>query len=131
MPSNRSPILKSTSDLTSEQIRAFYDDFNSPSRNLTVGRSARRITQLASLFAAMFVTSDYRFLGLAYEWHFEAQCWVIGNLASVTDIYRKEFTRTSFPALWILEGLREVKSPWSCRKYLQSPNMTNIILIHD
>jgi hypothetical protein len=41
-----------------------------------------------------YVTSDYRFLGLACEWEFESVCWVISNLAQVTDTYRAEFLRT-------------------------------------
>jgi hypothetical protein len=41
-----------------------------------------------------YVTSDYRFLGLAYDWEFEGKCWVISNLAQVTDTYRREFIAT-------------------------------------
>ena len=41
-----------------------------------------------------YVTSGYRFLGLAYEWQFEPVCWVISNLAQVTQTYREEFLRT-------------------------------------
>ncbi len=41
-----------------------------------------------------YVTSDYRFLGLAYEWEFESKCWVISNLSQVTQTYRDEFVRT-------------------------------------
>ena len=41
-----------------------------------------------------YVTSDYRFIGLAYEWEFESKCWVISNLSSVTRKYREEFVRT-------------------------------------
>ncbi len=41
-----------------------------------------------------YVTSDYRFIGLAYEWEFESKCWVISNLSSVTQKYREEFIRT-------------------------------------
>jgi hypothetical protein len=41
-----------------------------------------------------YVTSDYRFLGLAYEWQFEPVCWVISNLTEVTPKYREEFLRT-------------------------------------
>ena len=40
------------------------------------------------------VTSDYRFIGLTYEWQFEGTCWVISNLANVTQRYREEFIRT-------------------------------------
>ena len=41
-----------------------------------------------------YVTSEYRFIGLAYEWAFESSCWVISNLASVTPTYRGEFVST-------------------------------------
>ena len=41
-----------------------------------------------------YITSDYRFLGLACEWDFESTCWVISNLKAVTDRYRTEFLRT-------------------------------------
>ena len=41
-----------------------------------------------------YVTSDYRFLGLAYEWQFESKCWVISNLSQVTQKYRDEFVST-------------------------------------
>ena len=41
-----------------------------------------------------YVTSDYRFLGLAYEWQFESKCWVISNLSEVTQKYRDEFIWT-------------------------------------
>ena len=41
-----------------------------------------------------YISSDYRFLGLACEWEFESVCWVISNLSQVTDEYRAEFIRT-------------------------------------
>lgn len=41
-----------------------------------------------------YVTSQYRFIGLAYEWEFEEKCWVINNLSSVTPGYREEFINT-------------------------------------
>ena len=41
-----------------------------------------------------YVSSDYRFLGLAYDWEFEQTCWVISNLAQVTDAYRQQFVDT-------------------------------------
>ena len=41
-----------------------------------------------------YITSDYRFLGLACEWEFESTCWIISNLNAVTDKYRAEFLRT-------------------------------------
>ena len=49
-----------------------------------------------------YITSDYRFLGLAYEWQFEATCWVISNLNAVTDAYRKQYIETydQLLALW-------------------------------
>ncbi len=41
-----------------------------------------------------YVTADYRFVGLAYEWEFESKCWVISNLSQVSTRYREEFVRT-------------------------------------
>ena len=41
-----------------------------------------------------YVTSDHRFIGLAYEWQFEPVCWLISNLAEVTQRYREEFVST-------------------------------------
>ena len=41
-----------------------------------------------------YIGADLRFLGLAYEWEFEQQCWVISNLGEVTAAYRQEFVRT-------------------------------------
>jgi hypothetical protein len=41
-----------------------------------------------------YVTSDYRFLGLAYDWEFENTCWVISNLGTVTETYRQQFVET-------------------------------------
>lgn len=41
-----------------------------------------------------YVTSDHRFIGLAYEWQFESVCWVISNLGEVTPTYREGFVRT-------------------------------------
>jgi hypothetical protein len=40
-----------------------------------------------------YVSSDDRFLGLAYEWEFEGVCWVISHLGEVTGGYREEFVR--------------------------------------
>ncbi|MCP4140530.1 MAG: hypothetical protein GY755_09615 [Chloroflexi bacterium] len=41
-----------------------------------------------------YVTSDYEFLGLAYDWAFEEKCWVISNLGQVTDAYKEAFIST-------------------------------------
>lgn len=38
-----------------------------------------------------FVTGDWRFIGLAYEWEFEPVCWVISSLSRVSEQYRLEF----------------------------------------
>lgn len=38
-----------------------------------------------------YVTSDYRFVGLACEWEFEDRCWVISNLHRVSKSYRVRF----------------------------------------
>jgi len=41
-----------------------------------------------------YVTADYRFIGLSYEWAFEQTCWVISNLKMVSQKYRTEFFQT-------------------------------------
>lgn len=41
-----------------------------------------------------YITSDDRFIGLAYHWDFEPTCWVISHLGDVTHAYRDEFIRT-------------------------------------
>lgn len=38
-----------------------------------------------------YLSSDYHFLGLAYDWTFQARCWVISHLDRVTAEYRREF----------------------------------------
>jgi hypothetical protein len=38
-----------------------------------------------------YITADDRLIGLTYNWDFEEVCWVISNLARVSDQYRKEF----------------------------------------
>jgi hypothetical protein len=38
-----------------------------------------------------YITSTYRFIGLAYYWDFEPTCWVLSNLALVTEAYRNAF----------------------------------------
>ncbi len=38
-----------------------------------------------------YITSDSRFLGLVYDWEYEATCWVISNLGAVTGAYRQAF----------------------------------------
>ena len=41
-----------------------------------------------------YVTSNDRFIGLAYDWEFEPSCWVISSLGEVTAAFRAEFVRT-------------------------------------
>ncbi|GAB4421843.1 MAG: hypothetical protein Kow002_10970 [Anaerolineales bacterium] len=41
-----------------------------------------------------YVSSDYRFLGLAYDWEFEAVCWVVSRLELVSEAYCESFVRT-------------------------------------
>jgi hypothetical protein len=41
-----------------------------------------------------YISSGLEFLGLAYEWEFEHTCWVISNLAQVSQTYRQQFIRT-------------------------------------
>jgi hypothetical protein len=41
-----------------------------------------------------YVTSDYRFIGLAYDWEFEQTCWVVSNLNQVNAVYHQQFVDT-------------------------------------
>lgn len=41
-----------------------------------------------------YISSDGRILGLSIEWEFESVCWVISNLAQVTEEYRASFLHT-------------------------------------
>lgn len=41
-----------------------------------------------------YITSRRQFIGLAYDWESESVCWVISNLAQVTQAYREAFVRT-------------------------------------
>ncbi len=41
-----------------------------------------------------YVSSDYEFLGLAYDWTFEDKCWIMSHLDLVTNEYRTEFIKT-------------------------------------
>jgi len=41
-----------------------------------------------------YVTADYRFIGLAYDWEFENTCWVVSNLGTVSLAYRQQFVET-------------------------------------
>ena len=49
-----------------------------------------------------YISSDYRFLGLACHWDFEQTCWVISNLGLVSAEYRRQFVQTydEIFALW-------------------------------
>lgn len=40
-----------------------------------------------------YLSADYRFLGLAYEWTYERVCWVVSNLGRVTPAYRAGFVQ--------------------------------------
>jgi hypothetical protein len=171
MSGNSSRILKSTSDLASNDIRALYNGFNSPIAEFDCGKkcaphnpsgkpfccdichavpaayksewnylepstnlwhkwrgdeceatASKNVAQIKAdtpknmvLLACLgpsqcqrdfralscrqfpffpYVTSAYRFIGLAYEWQFESTCWMISNLSRVTQKYREEFVRT-------------------------------------
>ena len=40
-----------------------------------------------------YITSSFRFIGLAYDAEFEQNCWVISHLEVVSQTYRQEFMR--------------------------------------
>jgi hypothetical protein len=41
-----------------------------------------------------YITSDYRFIGLAHDWEFESKCWILSHMEQVTAEYRQEFIKT-------------------------------------
>jgi len=41
-----------------------------------------------------YITSDFRFIGLAYDWEFLSRCWILSHLGQVTAKYRQEFIKT-------------------------------------
>jgi len=51
-----------------------------------------------------YITSDYCFLGLAYDWEFEKKCWLVSRLGLVTDEYREVFVRTYDHLFAIFQG---------------------------
>lgn len=38
-----------------------------------------------------YISSDYRFLGLACEWEWQDLCWVVSHLHKVSQTYRRQF----------------------------------------
>jgi hypothetical protein len=49
-----------------------------------------------------YISTGYRFTGLAGEWAFAETCWVLGHLDAVTAAYRRAFVETydALFALW-------------------------------
>lgn len=50
-----------------------------------------------------YITANYEFIGMAYEWEFEETCWVISHLETVTTAFREQFTAT-FDAIFSIWG---------------------------
>ena len=40
-----------------------------------------------------YITDDFRFIGLGYDWDFTPVCWVLSNLNQVTRAYRQQFVQ--------------------------------------
>jgi hypothetical protein len=40
-----------------------------------------------------YITADFGFIGLSYNWEFEETCWVINHLGQVTTEYRQAFVQ--------------------------------------
>jgi hypothetical protein len=68
-----------------------------------------------------YVTSNYRFIGLAYYWDFEPTCWVLSNLGMVTDAYRKAFISVydEIFDIWFEEFESYVSISEEMREYFQ------------
>ena len=41
-----------------------------------------------------YITSEFRFIGLAHDWEFESKCWILSHMDQVTREYRQEFIKT-------------------------------------
>jgi hypothetical protein len=52
-----------------------------------------------------YITDEYAFIGLTYNWELEDSCWVISNLSQVTEEYRQEFVSRydELFSLWVDE----------------------------
>lgn len=52
-----------------------------------------------------YITENYAFIGLAYNWELEDSCWVISNLDQVSAVYRVEFVQRydELFSLWVDE----------------------------
>lgn len=68
-----------------------------------------------------YISSNDRFLGLAYDWRYEQTCWVISNLGRVSEVFRRSFIQVydELLAIWpadydsyagLSEEMREVFS---------------------
>lgn len=78
-----------------------------------------------------YISGDFRFLGLAYEWKFEETCWVISNLQEVTETYRREFVGF-YDRLFDLK-MQEMESYWELSEEMREVfrgNRRRIPLLH-
>lgn len=78
-----------------------------------------------------YISSNDRFLGLAYEWRFEEACWVVSNLSAVTDAFRQAFVRVydDLLAVWPDEYESYVACSEEMREYF-AEKKRRIPLLH-
>jgi len=80
-----------------------------------------------------YITSDYGFLGLAYNWEFEDTCWVISHLDQVLDAYQREFVKfyDDFFSTWPHELDHYAERSEQMRVYFMAQNRSLPILHRD
>ncbi len=80
-----------------------------------------------------YITTDYGFLGLAYNWEFEDTCWVISNLSQVSVRYQREFVQfyDDFFSIWPHELDHYAARAEQMREYFLSDNRSIPILHRD
>lgn len=77
-----------------------------------------------------YISSDFRFLGLAYDWLFEQTCWVVSNLGAVSAAYRQEFIATfdRLFSLWPAEFNSYLQLSDELRQHYRTLNRRFVLL---
>ena len=80
-----------------------------------------------------YITADYGFLGLAYNWEFEDTCWVISHLEQVSLAYRQSFVHfyDDFFSTWPHELDHYANRAEEMRAYFISNNRSIPVLHRD
>jgi hypothetical protein len=80
-----------------------------------------------------YITDDFAFIGLAYNWELEDACWVISNLSQVTAAYREEFVQLydDLFSVWMHEMENYAIRSAEMRKYFMAQKRSIPILHRD